>query len=279
MWLSFTRSLFWWKLICDSMIAEKIMTCYTIINAMTDVFSPCDLPPERCRCYRRGTKFLITMEEGKKLGWNPCSVYAGIGFKNFLSTLISIKPYFLYNLVRRLMKYSFHALQSFYLDAIRKARSTMLLHHGWKKLDAWKWPRVKKFNFYYFKVSSPRLKNILNYDTLKWLRTSNFNFYSLIASSLRLKKILDFNALKWLRTNKFNFYSLKVSSPWLKKILNSNSLKRLRTNKFIFYFLKVLNNLNHDWRKFWITKLWNSLERIILFSHSIFTMVEENYEF
>ena len=39
--------------------------------------------------------------------------------------------------------------------------------------------------------------------------------------------------------------------------------------------------LHHGWRKFWISMLWNGLEEQIqlLFSQSMFTMVEENFEF
>ena len=37
-WRPFTRSFSGWSLICDAMISDKMMACYTIINAMKHVF-------------------------------------------------------------------------------------------------------------------------------------------------------------------------------------------------------------------------------------------------
>ena len=144
-----------------------------------------------------------------------------------------------------------------------KTRSAMLLHHGWRELDALNWLRTNKFNFYFFKVFSPWLEKMLNFQALWWLTTNNFKYYFPMIPSPRLKKFMVCHAF---RTNIFNLYFLELRNGleqtistsifskypqygWKKK-LNSNALKRLTTKKF--YFPK---------------------------RQSIFTMVQENFKY
>ena len=71
-WRPFTRSFSGWSLICDAMIADKMMTCYTIINAMKHVFllmrmtaSKAQVFATRRRCLRQGAKFRLTIDRRK----------------------------------------------------------------------------------------------------------------------------------------------------------------------------------------------------------------------
>ena len=85
------------------------------------------------------------------------------------------------------------------------------VHHGWRKFwisMLWNSLEQRNSTLYYFKVSSPWLKKILNFKALKWLRTNSISYYFLEVSLSRLKTNAKLCCFKMAESKQFQLLYL-----------------------------------------------------------------------
>ena len=79
---------------------------------------------------------------------------------------------------------------------------------------------------------SEYLEKIFIFDILKCMRMKDFEEFLDKISSPWLKKILNIDVLKCTRIKDFQDFLHEISSPWLMKILNFDVLKCTRIKNF-----------------------------------------------